>query len=90
MGYTVRLTPRAERTLRGLPRDIARRIKETLLLLAHDPSHHPHLKKLKGSSHSPLYSLRMGEYRIILTIEHEIMIIFVIEIGHRSTIYRSY
>jgi len=32
----------------------------------------------------------MGEYRIILTIEHEIMIIFVIEIGHRSTIYRSY
>ncbi|OPY24785.1 MAG: Plasmid stabilization system protein [Methanomethylovorans sp. PtaU1.Bin073] len=48
-----------------------------------------HVKKLKGSPKSPLYSLRIGEYRVIMSIDGDKLIIFVIEVGHRSVIYRK-
>jgi mRNA interferase RelE/StbE len=37
-----------------------------------------------------LYSVRSGDYRAIVKIEDDIMIILIIEIGHRSTIYRKF
>jgi mRNA-degrading endonuclease RelE of RelBE toxin-antitoxin system len=36
-----------------------------------------------------LYSVRSGDYRAIVKIEDDIMIILIIEIGHRSTLYRN-
>ncbi|MFW5987713.1 MAG: type II toxin-antitoxin system RelE family toxin [Methanohalophilus sp.] len=48
------------------------------------------VKKFKGSPKSPLYSLRIGEYRVILSIDGDQLIVFVIEIGHRRNIYNKY
>lgn len=42
---------------------------------------------MKGFS---LYRLRVGEYRVIMSIERERMVVFVLEVGHRSTVYRKY
>jgi len=36
----------------------------------------------------PLYSLRVGDYRVIMDIKNKQMLIFVIEIGHRKKIYK--
>ena len=43
-------------------------------------------KKLKGEK---LYRLRVGNYRVIYDIQDNVMLIFVIKLGHRSDIYRN-
>jgi len=43
-------------------------------------------KKLKGEK---LYRLRVGNYRVIYDIQDNVMLIFVIKLGHRSYIYRN-
>jgi len=47
-------------------------------------------KKLKGHPNSPLYSFRVGQYRIILVFEDNVMVIAVIDVGNRSNVYRKY
>ena len=90
MGYTVRFTPGAERDFRKLPREDAIRIKDELHALAGNSTPRTRAKKLKGSWDIPLFSLRVGHYRIILSIEDQNLVIFVIEIGDRRTVYRNY
>jgi len=35
-----------------------------------------------------LYKLRVGEYRILMSIQKDKLIIMVVEIGHRRNVYR--
>jgi mRNA interferase RelE/StbE len=35
------------------------------------------------------FPIRVGDYRIIVSIERNKMIVFVIDIGHRSRIYKK-
>ena len=90
MSYTVRLTSGAERDLRKISRDDAKRIREGLVLLSREQSPRSRVKKLKGSYDLPLYSFRISHYRLILSIEDQNLVIFVIEIGDRRTVYRGY
>ena len=48
------------------------------------------MKKLEGAPESAFYALRVSDYRVILTIEDRQMVIFVIEIERRKTVYRKY
>jgi mRNA interferase RelE/StbE len=88
MTFSVIYTTRARRDLKNLPPDGARACIRAISKIKEDP--YSFVKKLKGSKKSPLYSLRIGEYRAIVSIEDERLIIFVLEIGHRSTIYRKH
>lgn len=88
MTFSVIYTARARRDLKQLPREIAQRCIRAISNIKEDPF--PFVKKLKGSRQAPLYSLRIGEYRAILSIEDDRLIIFIIEIGHRSGVYRKY
>ena len=45
------------------------------------------IKRLQGT---PYYRLRVGEYRLILDIKQDKLIIIVIEIGHRKNIYDNF
>ncbi|WP_298667660.1 type II toxin-antitoxin system RelE/ParE family toxin [uncultured Methanofollis sp.] len=84
------ILPGAEREFDKIPDPDAQRIKDELYALADEPHPQSHVKKLKGHQSSPVYSLRVGQYRVILSIDGDIMVIFVIEIGNRSKIYRKY
>lgn len=44
-------------------------------------------KKLKGKLKGD-YSLRVGIYRIIYTIQKKMLIIYIIDVGHRREIYK--
>jgi mRNA interferase RelE/StbE len=44
-------------------------------------------KRLKGKLARD-YSLRLGNYRIIYTIKENRLIIYIIDLGHRSQIYK--
>jgi mRNA interferase RelE/StbE len=90
MTWQLVITPGAERDFKQLPKADEQRIKDDLYALAAEPYPLSHVKKLKGHPSTPLYSLRVGQYRVILAIEDGMMVIFVIEIGDRSTVYRKY
>jgi mRNA interferase RelE/StbE len=90
MIWRLAITPGAERDFRKIPRPDQQRIKDELFALADEAHPRSHVKKLKGQQDTPLYSLRVGRYRVILAIEDDIMVIFVIEVGDRSTIYRNH
>ncbi|MBN1431576.1 MAG: type II toxin-antitoxin system RelE/ParE family toxin [Methanomicrobiaceae archaeon] len=90
MIYSVRITERAKKDLTQLPKSTAKDIYEELKALAGEKTPKKYVKKLKGNRKPSFYSLRIGNYRVILNIVDNIMIIHVIEVGHRKNIYRKY
>jgi mRNA interferase RelE/StbE len=85
MKYEVRWTDTSLKQLEKLTKDVARRIIEKVESISKDPF--MFVKKLKGFE---LYRLRVGDYRVIMSIEKKKIIIFVLDVGHRSVIYRNY
>ncbi len=83
------ITPGAEHDFSRLSDPEKQRIKNELYTLADEEYPRKRLKKLKGNRDSPLYALRVGRFRIILILEDENMVIIVIEMGRRSTVYRK-
>ena len=43
------------------------------------------IKKIVGETY---YRLRVGDYRVILDLQRDKMIIFIIEVGHRKNIHK--
>ncbi|SFM90174.1 type II toxin-antitoxin system RelE family toxin [Methanolobus profundi] len=86
--YSILYSSGALKDIKSLPADIAKKLVSSIKGISDNPK--THVKKLKGFPKTPLYSLRVGDYRVIMSIEDEKMIIFVIEAGHRSKIYRKY
>ncbi|MCL5731647.1 MAG: type II toxin-antitoxin system RelE/ParE family toxin [Candidatus Thermoplasmatota archaeon] len=60
----------------------AESILEKMKLVSKNPFHY--IKRLRGI---PLYSLRTGEYRVIMSIEREKLVILVVEVGNRKNVY---
>jgi mRNA interferase RelE/StbE len=90
MSWRLIYSARALRSLKKIPLPAAEKIVDALDALAEEKEPARHVKKLAGSHNPPFYSLRSGEYRAILTIVDEMLIIHVIEAGHRRAVYRDY
>lgn len=87
--YRLIYSPDAHPDLRKLPKEISVWVHKKLKSILENL--HKDLKKLKTNHNVPLYSLRVGrDYRCIFTILDDELIVFVIEIGHRSTVCRKY
>jgi mRNA interferase RelE/StbE len=82
MSYQVLLSEDAKRTLLKLDKAVAGRIVKKLESAKDDPI--PHLKRLEGV---PLFSLRIGDYRLIISMDFEKKIMLVVRVGHRKKIY---
>jgi mRNA interferase RelE/StbE len=85
--YSVEYTAHAIKDMNKLPSEVKKRIFNTIGKINENP--HEHVKKLKTSANSPLYSLRLGEYRVIMAIKDPLLIIQVVQVGNRSKIYRN-
>ena len=88
MSYKVEYTSKAKKDLKKIPLEIAQSIIRSINGIKDD--HYPYVKKIIGTQKNPLYTHRVGEYRAILYIENERLLILVIEAGHRKKIYRKY
>ena len=86
MSYTVEFLPSAQRELAALPKDIQRRIANRIDALREDPRP-PGSKQLQGAGR--LYRLRVGDYRVIYSIESRRLVIIVVNVGHRRDVYRK-
>jgi len=84
MSYEIIFTDTSRKQFKKLEKDIQERIVKALERIRIRPE--AHIKKLVEDLG---YRLRVGEYRIILDIEKEKLIILVIKIGHRKNIYKK-
>tara|TARA_Y100000310_G_C20612348_1_gene778696 strand:+ start:1104 stop:1361 length:258 start_codon:yes stop_codon:yes gene_type:complete len=74
----------ALKKLDKLNKDIQKRIIRSLERILIRPE--SYVKRLVGSSY---YGFRVGQYRIILDIQKNKLIIFVVTLGHRKSIYEK-
>jgi mRNA interferase RelE/StbE len=81
--YKIELRPAAARALRKLDPQVARRLHAAIVLLAEDPRP-PASRPLRGR---PAWRVRVGDYRIIYTIEDDVLLVVVVTLGHRRDIY---
>jgi mRNA interferase RelE/StbE len=89
LAWTIEFSKTAERDLRKLDKQAARRISRFLLdrIAALDDPRSVG-EALHGSELGEFWKYRVGDYRIIARIEDDVIRIMILEIGHRREIYR--
>jgi len=85
MTYQVILTDYATRQLSKLQKSDSKKITDKLGKIRDNPFHF--VRKLKEYD---FYRLRVGDYRVIMSIDRGKLVILVIEIGHRKNIYKKH
>ena len=81
--YRIELRPAAARALRKLGPQIRGRIQGAIALLAQDPRP-PAARALQGR---PGLRVRVGDYRILYTVQDDVLLVVVVTLGHRREIY---
>lgn len=82
--YRVTISGKALRQLEKLEKIIQKRIYSALKRLEIRPERY--IKKLTGK---PYFSLRVGDYRVILEVYKKELSILAIKIGHRRNVYKK-
>ncbi|KAA0979788.1 type II toxin-antitoxin system RelE/ParE family toxin [Paeniglutamicibacter gangotriensis] len=83
MTYLIELRPAAARALKRIDHQDRDRIRGAIALLGEEPRP-PSAKALQGR---PGLRVRIGDYRIIYTVEDNILVVAVITLGHRRNVY---
>ena len=81
--YRIELRPAATRALKRLDPPVASRIRGAIELLAVDPRP-PASRPLRGRDG---YRVRVGDYRIIYSIQDDVLRVVVVTLGHRRDVY---
>jgi mRNA interferase RelE/StbE len=82
--HRIEFRPAALRELRKVDRQAQPRIQGAIALLSQDPRP-PASRPMRGR---PGYRLRVGDYRIIYTIDNGVLLVVVVMIGHRRDVYQ--
>ncbi len=82
--YNIILKKRAKKFIDSLPLPEKKRLVRAIELLPDGED----IKKLKG--HDDLLRLRVGNYRVIYTVNNGELIVCVIDAGNRGDIYKKY
>ena len=83
--FTLRIEKTPRKFLKTLNLSDKKRIDVALTLLTENPIP-PKAKKLSGRDG---YRIRVGDFRIIYEIQKSVLVVLVIDIGHRREIYRK-
>lgn len=91
MGYVTRFTPHTQRDMLKIPRPDAVRIlyRLTELQTAMDDGDTSTLDVKALQGHDARWRLRVGDYRVVYTVEHGQLIVWVLAAGHRRDIYHG-
>ena len=84
--YEVRLSQDAEQVFAKCNQALAKKLARCFRNLENSPRSHPNIKPLKGS-YSGYYRYRVGDYRVVYSIEDKLVVVNVILIAHRSKVY---
>ena len=82
--YKIIIKKKAKKFIDKLPMPTKKRIIEAINLLPYGSD----IKQMKG--HDDLFRLRVGDYRIIYTVDNGELTVYVIGAGNRGQIYNKY
>ena len=80
--YKIIIKKKAKKFIDKLPKNERSRIAKAIEALPNGED----IKKLKG--YSDLLRLRVGNYRIIYTVDHGELVVIVVDAGNRGQIYK--
>ena len=83
--YSIEFAPKAEKDFRKLPRQTQIVLGGKIDGLSFNPRG-PNSKKLQGSYE--IYRLRVGDYRVVYSIQDKKLVILILRLGHRKDIYK--
>ena len=84
--YRIEITREALRTLAKLDKPVRRRVQAAIDGLSEQPRP-PGVLALQGFQRA--YRLRVGDYRVIYTVDDGRLTVLVVDLGHRREIYRD-
>ena len=82
--YEIIFSNLAKRQLSRLPLEVKNRIGSVIERIKFRPF--SFVKRLVGSKY---FRLRVDNYRLILNIQKERLVVLVVEVGHRRNVYKS-
>ena len=88
MTYRVIVSPHALRDYKKLPPEVKPAIRDAIAALQHAPLVGPKIKPLKGRLREYL-RYRVGDYRIVYTVDRSQHIVYVDYLQHRRDVYRE-
>lgn len=82
--YKIEIKESAVKELNSIPKKDLKKIVQKIRSLSDNPRPNGCVK-ISGQER---YRIRQGDYRILYSIENEILVVYVIKIGHRKEVYR--
>ena len=88
MAWRIDFTRNADKAMRKLDKGVAARVFDELDEIAklEDPRS---MGKGLTENMSGLWRYRVGDYRIVADIEDDVLVILVVDVDHRSRVYRT-
>jgi len=80
--YEIIFSEKAEKQLKKLEKDIQNRIISVLERIRIRPE--SYVERLVGEQ---VYKLRVGDYRVIMDLENNRLIVLILKVGHRKNVY---
>ncbi len=84
--YKVTVKKSAAKAIAKLPKEVSNRLIPSIKKLGEEPRPSG-AKKLQGAV--DLWRIRVGNYRVVYSVEDTIMIIDVLQVAHRKDVYRK-
>lgn len=85
--WTIELDPAAQRELDKLDKPVARRILKFLYQRIGRLENPQQIGERLTGTLSQFWKYRVGDYRVICSLEHARLVVLVLRIGHRREIY---
>lgn len=82
--YRIELRPAAVKALRKIEPSDRKRLQGAIRLLGEDPRP-PGARALQGR---PGLRVRVGNYRILYTVDDGVLLVVVVAVGHRRDVYQ--
>lgn len=83
--YRIEFNKRVKKDFRSIKPQDVQRIKTAIAKLSEN-TRPVGFKNLKGQNND-YYRIRVGNYRVIYSIENDVLLIVIIRVGHRKEIY---
>ena len=86
MNYRIVIEKAAEKFIVKLPRPDKERVLKAISRLPEQGD----IKQLKGQKSRGMFRLRVGDYRIIYTVDDGQLVVCIVDVGNRGQIYNRY
>ncbi len=86
ISYNIRWKSSARKEIKKLPKDIILKIVDAVEKLAENPFS-TDSRKIVGAQRT--YRIRVGNYRIVYSVESDNLVILIIRIRHRKDVYKN-